>query len=195
MFASVQKFPADVSYPSNSTSPLRNRSNREKEMPSSKTRLLFAAAIVALAITGCAKHEVPEAYAYDPDYLDIKIGYQQWAPAQTPALPNIVVCEGQIRYAPSLEPQPVCEKTTKAAQQANHEPARFVQLTDWLAERGYNPADFIHFDDEQNLWVSVLRSAPKVLSGAEYEDYFGHKPGYEFSGTGMVTTGAIRQVR
>ncbi|MGV0057008.1 hypothetical protein [Stutzerimonas sp. 381-2] len=151
--------------------------------------------ILAGALSGCSRATLPDAYAADDDYLDIRIGHRQWAAAPTPVLANIIVCEGQIRFHNTLQPEPVCEASSKGAGQVNYAPARFVQLTDWLEQNGYGPASFIHIDDDHSLWVSVLKGETRGLEGAEYEDFYGHKPGYEFSGTGPLTSGAIRPVR
>lgn len=159
------------------------------------TTALVVPLVLVSALAGCSSLEKPAAYAADDDYLDIRISHLQWAAVPTPVLANIVVCDGQIRYHTAQQPTPVCEASIREAGQANYSPARFVQLTDWLQQNGYGPASFIHIDDDHSLWVSVLKGQAQNLEGAEYEDYFGHKPGYEFSGTGPLTSGAIRPVR
>lgn len=130
-------------------------------------------------------------YEPDDDYLDVHFKPNQWAAAKTAAVPHIVICDGVFRYWPALEPRPVCEEATKSPGSPIYKPARFIQLEDWLEIHGYKPANFIDIDDDYTLKISILKADDRTFEGDEYHDFYGHKPGYMFSGVGGIETGAI----
>lgn len=134
------------------------------------------------------------AYEPDDDYLDLDFKANQWAASKTAATPYIVICEGVFRYRPSLEPRPVCEEATKQAGHPNYKPARFLQLVDWLEINGYKPASFVDIDDDYTLKISIMKDDDRTFEGEEYESFFGHKPGYFFSGVGGIETGSIKLI-
>ncbi|EMM5100276.1 hypothetical protein ACK249_003620 [Pseudomonas aeruginosa] len=153
-------------------------------------KIFYLTALAAFAAMACSLVSATE-YEPDDDYLDLHFKPNQWAPASTAAIPRIVICEGVFRYWPSTEPRPVCEEATKSPNSSVYKPARFIQLEDWLEIHGYKPSNFIDITDDYTLRVSILKTDDRVFEGEEYEDFYGHKPGYIFSGVGGVETGAI----
>lgn len=152
---------------------------------------LLPLAMLALSAALICNVATADDYEPDDDYIDVHFQFNQWAAAKTAATPHILICEGVFRYWPALEPRPVCEEKTKATGQPNYKPARFVQLSDWLEINGYKPASFVDIDDDYTLKISISKDEDRTFEGDEYEDYFGHKPGYSFTGVGGIENGSI----
>jgi len=151
------------------------------------TALSFIVAALSISSVSAFDYELD-----DPDYENLLFKHTQWAAYTTPGTPKILICEGVFRYRPSIEPRPVCEETTKPYGAPNYKPARFYQLSDWLEIKGYSLENFVDIDDDDHtLLVSFLKSGGPNVPPDEYEEYYGHKPGYVFSGVGGVETGTV----
>ncbi|CAD0266051.1 exported hypothetical protein [Pseudomonas veronii] len=150
----------------------------------------------ALALISClfaVASNVVTAQPYETDdaYLDLQFNYKRWSYAQTPSYADIVICEGVIRYTPSLQPKAVCEQESKGEKEISYEPARFIQLADWLAQHGYKQASYVHIDDDHTLWVSILKEDDRVYTDSDFVDLFGHGLGQVFAGVGSVDSGKV----
>jgi len=155
-------------------------------------KLLFPLAIMALSAGLNVTMATAADYEPDENYIDIHFPFNQWAAVKTPVTPHIVICEGVIRYWPALEPRAVCEEKEKVPGTSIRKPARFIQLADWLEKNGYKPVSFVDIDDDHTLKLSIDKHDTRTFEGEEYEDWYGHKPGYSFTGVGVVDTGSIQ---
>ncbi len=155
---------------------------------------LLHSTILAVSVVLVSSVAVAD-YEPDDDYLDVHFEANRWAAVKTAATPHILICAGVFRYWPAMEPRPVCEEKTKPPGAPNYEPARFYQLVDWLEQNGYKPASFIDIEDDYTLKISINKTENRSFQGEEYEDYFGHEPGYTFSGIGGIENATLELLK